>query len=71
LLSLAMIGMAGVILKMLYGPAPAQGQIRESRLSLVTPIVFAALVLVLGLVIPNFLSQTLTAAAGLVGGVVR
>jgi len=71
LLSLAMIGMAGVILKMLYGPAPAQGELRESRLSLVTPIVFAALVLLLGLVIPNFLSQTLTAAAGLAGGALR
>ena len=70
-LSLAMIGMAGVVLKMLYGPAPVQGEVRENRLSLVTPMVFAVLVLILGLVIPNILSQTLTAAAALAEGVAR
>jgi hypothetical protein len=34
-------------------------------------MVFAVLVLILGLVIPNILSQTLTAAAALAEGVAR
>jgi hydrogenase-4 component F len=69
LLSLAMIGMAGVFLKMLYGPAPTQVPLRENRLSLVSPTILAVLILVLGLTIPGFLNRTLTSAAELLKGI--
>ncbi len=69
LLSLAMIGMAGVFLKMLYGPASTQVPVRENRLSLVTPTILAVLILVLGMTIPGFLNRTLTSAAELLKGI--
>lgn len=67
-LSLALIGMAGVVLKMVYGPSSSQTTVTEHRNTLIPPLVFMIVVLVLGVMIPSVLGRTLAAAAALVGG---
>lgn len=69
LLAVIFIGMAGMILEMVYGHAPARdGPRRESGWMVAGPVVLACGVLALGVVIPRPLGALLSLAASALGG---
>jgi len=69
LLAIAFLGMANVLLPMLQGEAPADSPpSHEPILSLVTPLVLCIAVLILGVYIPQPLSDVLHQTAELFGG---
>jgi hydrogenase-4 component F len=69
LLALIFIGIASMILEMLYGPTPAPGPpVRESRWLLFGPAALALGVLALGVAIPGPLQDLLAHAASALGG---
>ena len=74
LLALIFVGMAAVVLGMIYGPAAGRGRRRCGRASSLVagPIVLLALVLLLGVYIPPALQRVLTRGSrGLGGGGAR
>jgi len=73
LLALIFVGMAAVVLEMIYDPPLTEAPpVRESVLLVAGPIVLLALVLLLGVYIPPALQRVLTEAAwGLGGGGAR
>ncbi len=69
LLALIFIGIASMMLELLYGPNPAPAPAaRESRWLLCGPAVLALGALVLGVAIPGPLQHLLSQAAGALGG---
>lgn len=69
LLAVAFLGMAGVLLPMFQGTADrVKADVREPRLSVLTPLVLACGALVMGIYIPPILTDALHQAASLVGG---
>jgi hydrogenase-4 component F len=75
LLVIIFVGIAGMVLEMVYGPPPiasTEGQVVagvvERRWLVVAPAVFASVVLMLGLYIPPPLARALARAAVVLGG---
>jgi hydrogenase-4 component F len=72
LLAIAFLGMAGVLLPMLQGDNPQSeaepAATREPTLSVVAPLVLCVAVLVLGIYVPEGLSDVLHRTAALLGG---
>jgi hydrogenase-4 component F len=70
-LAVIFIGMARIVVPMVFGEPPndeAASGPKDSFLTTFTPFVLLAAVLVLGLYIPSWLDRSLNAAARLVGG---
>lgn len=69
LVTIAFLGMAGVVLPMLQGTTdPARPRVTEPRLAVVAPLAALVLVLVLGVWLPASLRTTLARAAITLGG---
>lgn len=69
LLTVAFLGMADALLGMLQGsPSHEEGPAREDRFTLITPLAFCTLVLLLGLHLPASLSSMLHRLAAMLGG---
>lgn len=69
LVTIAFLGMAGVLLPMLQGtPDPARPRVAEPRLAVIAPLAALVLVLLLGLWLPASLSAALGEAAITLGG---
>ena len=68
-LAVAFLGMARLVLSVVYGPATGSGhRVRESRYFVIGPVALALTLLVLGLYLPAPLRQSLAAAAAALGG---
>ena len=70
-LGIIFVGMASIVLAMVYGKAPATESSvvpKESLASIIPPAVLCAGVVVLGVYIPPALNQLLADAAQLLGG---
>ena len=74
LLALVFIGMSRPMLAMAQGAAPATADLNRARpgaerwFTILSPLVLAAAVLVLGLYLPPWLTAQLQRAAALIGG---
>ena len=69
LVTIAFLGMAGVLLPMLQGaPDPTRPRVAEPRLAVIAPLAALVLVLLLGLWVPASLNETLARAAITLGG---
>ena len=72
LVTIAFLGMAGVILPMLQGtPDPARPRVAEPRLAVIAPLAATVFLLVLGVWLPAALGTRLAEAAATLGGVNR
>lgn len=70
-LGIIFVGMASIVLAMVYGSTPSSQKLpasRESFASVIPPAILCVAVLVLGIYVPPALNQLLTDAARLLGG---